>query len=436
MPARALAVRSPSRGGTVIGATPRRSALIALCITQITGYGVLYYAFPVMLTAVARDTGWSTAAAMGAFSAGAIVSAAAGVIVGRLIDSRGPRPVMTTGSILGVLAVAAIAAAPNLIAFYAAWVLAGIAQSAVLYPPAFAALTGWYGPDRVRALTTLTLAAGFASTIFAPLTAALLDHLTWRYTYLVLGAILAVVTIPLHAVLLTPPWAAHARTPTDPGQADRAHASAVMRSRSFITLAAAVTLAAFGMYAATVNLVPLLTARGMGTHLAALTLGLCGAGQVLGRLGYPAFSARVTFTVRAFTVLVAGAATILLLALLPGPAAALIAAAIVAGAVRGLLTLLQATAVADLWGTRAFGRINGVFAAPITTAIALAPGGGVLLADLTGRYPTSLTILAFITLAAAVAAATSRKTASTGHESTAAGPSPPTINRLSSIDDG
>lgn len=137
-----------------------RRALIALCVTQITGYGVLYYAFPVMLTTVSRDTGWSTAASMGAFSTGAIVSAATGVVVGRLIDARGPRPVMTVGSGVGTVSVAAIATAPSLPAFYAAWVLAGTAQAAVLYPPAFAAITGWYGPDRVRALTTLTLVAG------------------------------------------------------------------------------------------------------------------------------------------------------------------------------------------------------------------------------------------------------------------------------------
>src|SRR5438132_1457770 len=78
-------------------------------------------------------------------------------------------------------------------------------------------LTGWYGPDRVRALTTLTLAAGFASTIFAPLTATLLNHLTWRHTYVLLAAILAVVTIPLHALCLTPPWPATRPHPGGPG---------------------------------------------------------------------------------------------------------------------------------------------------------------------------------------------------------------------------
>jgi MFS family permease len=182
---------------------PRR-ALVALCVTEITSWGVLYYAFPVMLSALTRDTGWSTATAMAAFSTGAVTNALAGVLVGRLIDRRGPRPVMTAGSIVGVVAVLAIAVAPNLPVFFAAWAVAGLAQSAVLYQPAFTALTGWYGPDRVRALTTLTLAAGFASTVYAPLTAALLDHLTWRGTYLVLGGILAVVTVPLHAVFLAP----------------------------------------------------------------------------------------------------------------------------------------------------------------------------------------------------------------------------------------
>jgi MFS family permease len=381
-----------------------RRALIALCVTEVTSWGVLYYAFPVMLVAVCRSTGWSTAAAMGAFSTGAVTSALTGVITGRLIDRHGPRPVMTLGSVLGVAAITAIAAAPNLPTFYAAWVLAGFAQSAVLYPPAFAALTGWYGPDRVRALTTLTLAAGFASTIFAPLTAALLDHLTWRETYLTLAVVLAVVTIPLHALCLTPPWTKtrqQAQAPAGPNP----QAANVLRNRGFLILTAAMAVAGFGMFAATVNLVPLLTDRGMSTHLAALTLGLCGAGQVLGRLGYPQLSERISMRTRTLAVLAAGAASILILGLLSGPQAALITASIVAGAVRGLFTLLQATAVADRWGTRSFGRINGVFTAPITIAGALAPGGGVLLADLTGGYSTSLTILAALTFAAAVGAA-------------------------------
>ena len=55
-------------------------------------------------------------------------------------------------------------------------------MAATFYQAAFAALTRWYGPRRVRALTTLTLAGGLASTVFAPITAALAAAVGWRHT--------------------------------------------------------------------------------------------------------------------------------------------------------------------------------------------------------------------------------------------------------------
>lgn len=405
---------SHPRPGATAADLPLRRALIALCVTEITSWGVLYYAFPVMLSSLTHDTGWSTATALTAFSAGAVANALAGVLVGRLIDRHGPRLVMTAGSVLGVAAVLSIAAAPGLPLFFAAWILTGLAQSAVLYQPAFTAITGWYGAGRVRALTTVTLVAGFASTLFAPLTAALLDHLTWRGTYVVLAVILAVVTIPLHALCLTPPWSADA-TGQEPGSRHRDdHARSVVRSGAFITLDMAMTIGAFGLYGATVNLVPLLVSDGLSTHLAALGLGVCGVGQVLGRLGYPLLVTRVKVRIRPAVILAVGTATIAALGLVPGVGIVLIGIAALAGSTRGLFTLLQATAVADRWGSRSFGRINGVFTAPITIAIALAPGGVAVLTRLTGSYAASYTLLAGITLAGAVAATAVRPSPTLG----------------------
>ena len=451
--------------------------MAALCVTEITSWGCLYYAFPVLLAALTRDTGWTTAQAIGAFSAGALVAAATSVPVGRLIDSLGPRPVMTTGSALAVLAIVAIATAPGLGWFYLAWALAGVAQAATLYPPAFAALTGWYPEHRrIRALTTLTLAAGLASTVFAPLTAALLHTLSWRSTYLVLAGVLGAVTIPLHAGLLTPAWpgrphnagrtagragratnrtatpgatgsatggatggatgsatggatgsaaggATGGATPGATGEAtggtarganraaraaaraeDRAHSAAVLHSRPFLVLVGVMTLTGFGSYAATINLVPLLTGRGYSTGLAALALGLVGIGQVLGRTGYGALARRTSTRVRTAVIPASAALCVAALGLVPGPAAALVGLAVLAGAARGAHTLLQASAVADRWGTRAFGRVNGVFTAPITAAIALAPAGGTLVADWVGGYPAGFAVLAGLTALASAAA--------------------------------
>ncbi|MQA81781.1 MAG: MFS transporter [Streptosporangiales bacterium] len=394
-----LASRRGPAGSTRPG--PRR-ALVALCITEVTSWGVLYYAFPVVISTLTRDTGWSTGAAMGAFSAGAVVSAVAGVWVGRFIDRHGPRGIMTLGSATGVLAVLAIAWAPTLPWFYAAWVLAGLAQAAVLYPPAFTALTRWYGPHRVGALTALTLLGGLASTVFAPLTAALLDVASWRETYVVLAVVLGAVTIPLHALCLTPPWPEAPRP--NRYEPTNGNARTVVRGRSFAFLTITMALGAFGMYAATVNLVPLLAERGVSTRLAAIALGLCGAGQVLGRLAYSPFARRTTPRTRTAGVLAAGAVSVLVLGLLPGPVTALIGIAILAGVVRGAHTLVQATAVADRWGTHAFGHINGVFSAPTTALVALAPAAGALLGDLFGGFPTAYTMLAALTLAAATLA--------------------------------
>lgn len=140
----------------------RGRALAGLCLTQIIGWGVLYYAFPVALAAIAADTGWSETAATAAFSTGLLVSAVAGIPIGRLLDLRGPRPVMTGGSVVAVPALILVVLAPNPAVFFAGWILAGLATAAAFYPAAFAALTRWYGPDRVRALTVLTLAGGRA----------------------------------------------------------------------------------------------------------------------------------------------------------------------------------------------------------------------------------------------------------------------------------
>jgi MFS family permease len=168
----------------------------------------------------------------------------------------------------------------------------------------------------------------------------------------------------------------------------------VLTSRVFLLLAAAMTLSAFAQYAVIVNLVPLLTGRGMSATEAAWALGLGGAGQVAGRLCYPALAAHSSVRGRALAVMAAGAVTIGTLGVLPGPAALLIAASVLAGAVRGLFTLLEATAISDRWGPAGYASLNGVFTAPLTAAIAFAPTAGVALAGGLGGYPALFLALA------------------------------------------
>src|SRR5262245_51308568 len=74
---------------------------------------------------------------------------------------------------------------------------------------------------------------------------------------------------------------------------------------------------------------------------AAWALGLGGLGQVLGRLGYRRLVAITTVRIRGVLILALTAAATALLGFLPGPAALVIATAMLAGAARGVFTLLQ-----------------------------------------------------------------------------------------------
>lgn len=373
----------------------RRVVLGALCATQITSWGVLFYAFPVLLGDITAATGWSTVALTAALSVSQLVAALVGIPVGRWLDQRGPRGVMTAGSVIGVCAVIVVASAQGLVWFFVGWVLAGVAMGAVLYPPAFAALTRWHGPDPVRALTVLTLAGGLASTVFAPLTAALATHLDWRQTYLVLAGILAVVTIPVHWFGLRLPWPP--RPAPEPGFADT-DPRQVARSAPFLALAASLSLAALATYAALINLVPLLEERGLSTGAAAVALGLGGAGQVVARLGYAGIVRRTSVLVRTIVILAALAVTTGVLGVL-ATGFALVAGAVVAGMARGVFTLLQATAITDRWGRRYYGHLSGLLSAPMTVTVALAPFVGASMAGLFGSYHATFLVLGVLAAA-------------------------------------
>ncbi|WP_017594197.1 MFS transporter [Nocardiopsis potens] len=403
-----------SRRAGAAAATPRaaaplrnRVALAALCTTVTTGYGVLFYAFPVLAPAIAADTGWSPTTVTAAFSLSQVVAGLSGIPVGRWLERAGPRVVMTAAAALAVPATAAIAAAPALWAFFLAWAAAGAAMAGLFYPPAFAAITRWYGPRRVPALTALTLVAGLSSTVFAPATAALEHAFGWRGAYLALAAVLALVVLPLHAFAPTPPWrpAGGATGPPRPAEEGEGR-GAIMGGRPFLALSAALTLGAFGVYAVVVNLVPLLEERGYGTAAAAWALGVGGLGQVLGRLAYAPLEHRTSPVVRTVAVLAACAATTGLLGLVAGPFALVLVVALAAGTVRGVLTLLQATAVSDRWGTERYAALNGVLHTPIMLAVALAPWAGAALAVPLGGYPAVFSALAAIGALGALAAAT------------------------------
>ncbi|WP_306370710.1 MFS transporter [Nocardiopsis sp. CC223A] len=387
-----------------MNAAGARRGLWVLCITVTTCYGVLFYAFPVLASSITADTGWPLASVTAWFSGSQVVAGLAGILVGRRVQAQGPRPVMTAAALVAAPSVAVIAVSPDPWVFGVSWLLAGAAMAGLFYPPAFAALTHWYRVGRVRALTALTLVAGLASTVFAPLTALLEGLWGWRGAYLALAAVLLVVVVPLHAFGLPRTWT--------PGggehSGDRGDVRAVVRSRAFWALTAALALGSFTVFAVVVNLVPLLEGRGFGTAEAAWALGVGGVGQVLGRLVYAPLERWTGPVRRAAAVLGACAVTTVLLALVPGPLLPVLVIAVSAGMARGVLTLLQATAVTDRWGPGHYAVLNGIMHTPLMLAVAVAPWAGAALAAPLGGYPAAFTALGALAAVGALIATATR----------------------------
>jgi MFS family permease len=109
-------------------------------------------------------------------------------------------------------------------------------------------------------------------------------------------------------------------------------------------------------------------------------------------------------------LVLAGGVTTTFIALTPGPIWLLMVAAMAAGAVRGNLTLLQATAVTDRWGATHYARLTAVLTAPVTIAGALAPWAGSALANQLGSYRSLFLALAGVSILATVFTHASRGT--------------------------
>ncbi|WP_229718137.1 MFS transporter [Microbacterium aerolatum] len=304
------------------------------------------------------------------------------MFAGRWLDARGPRLIMTIGSIVGPAGLIVVVIAPNLAVFTIGWVIAGLAQATVRYQAAFTVIAHRYGPRRRGAMTILTLAGGLASTVFAPIVAGLLTITDWRTTFLLLAGVLRVTTVPLHWFSLERAW-----TPIPHDDTIQAHTvSTVIRTRRFWMLELSMLALAAALYSVTLALIPLFTEKGLSYELVAWALGLLGAGQVIGRLLYVAIPHIAAPWIPLAATAGLSAVSLALLALVPGPPWLLISIGIAAGAVRGAQTLIQGSAVADRWGIQNYGAINGVFAAPITLTSAIGPAIGPLLAVATGSY--------------------------------------------------
>lgn len=264
----------------------RAVAIWGLGATQIIGYGTLYYSFSILAPEMARDFAWSTEWVFGVFSASLIFGGLIAPSTGRWMDRYGAGRMMSLGSVIAALALVLCAFAPGRVTFIAGLVAIEMASAFVLYNAAFALLVQIAPRTAQKSITHLTLIAGFASTLFWPITSQLHEHLTWREVYLVFACVNLLVCLPIHLWLASLMKAAEVQEAGVPSGASATIAGSITagnRARAFLLMAAGFALEGFVLSALLIHMVPLLTTVGMGAS-AVLVGTVFGPSQVLSRL--------------------------------------------------------------------------------------------------------------------------------------------------------
>jgi hypothetical protein len=346
-------------------------AVPVLGVTQILAWGILFYPPVLMMPLIAADRGWSLSFAMAGFSLALLVAGSVAPTIGGFIDRFGGHVVMAAGSLIGACGIALLAYAAHPAAYFAVWVILGIAIAANLYDPAFATLGRIFGVAARKPITYLTLAGGFASTASWPATQLSLSFTDWRGTYLLFAAILACVAAPMHAFAL--PRTKAAPPPAGERAASTLPAYLPANGLVFFLVATAFAVYAFIPSGLAAHLIAMFGRAGIDPSTAVLIGALFGPSQVAARICELVFGGRAhPLNLARFSValILAGFA---LFALFGFVLWAAMAFAILFGAANGLLTIARGAVPLALFGANGYGRVLGRIAKPFQIMQAVAP---------------------------------------------------------------
>jgi hypothetical protein len=350
-------------------------AVLALGITQITAWGTSYYCLGVLAGPISRDTGWSRGFVFLGFTVAVLAMGVVSSAVGRAIDRRGARAVMTLGTALVSVGLFALSQARSHGVYLIVWAFLGVGMRLCLYDAAFAALVQ-VAPSRGRtAISYLTLFGAFASSVFWVVGHALNERLGWRQTLVAFALINLAVCLPLHWVGLGRRESDRSAGPAGGPAASRdgPPLEGTTRSIAIALFALIMSLNGFVFGVISVQLVPLLEAAGLATAAAVWVASLKGVAQFGGRVVEIVFGRNL----RAITVgrIAIGILPLALVFLLAGSRSLplVVAFTLIMGASQGVLTIVRGAVPLALFGAKGYGAVLGVIATPVLVVNAASP---------------------------------------------------------------
>jgi MFS family permease len=177
---------------------------VIVAITFVTmGIGVnARTAFSLFFAPILEEFGWDRGVTAGAFSFGFLVAAVLSPLIGRLMDSSGPRVVMVIGVLLmsGGLLLSPLTSQPWHL-YLTMGVMVGGGSICLGYSGQSLYLPNWFVSKRGLAIGIAFAGVGLGSVTLLPGVQMMIESTGWRSACTALGVLLLVVLLPINLLL-------------------------------------------------------------------------------------------------------------------------------------------------------------------------------------------------------------------------------------------
>ena len=374
--------------------SPRAWGIVAAAFAAMfVAFGIAY-SYGAFLDEMREDFGVGRAAGAAFFSLTSLLYFGLGGVSGAASDRFGPRRVLLVGAAalgLGLVVTARAGSLGVALAAYGVGVGVGVACA---YVPMVALVGAWFERRRTLALGVAVAGIGIGTLVIPPVTAALIEAIGWRDSYLVLAAV-GVAALGLCALGAAP-------APAGGGAAGSSLADA-LRDRQYRLLYLATALLGIPLFVPFVYLPSYAEERGVDPVLAAGLVGAIGTASVVGRLALGALAAPLGL-LRVFRgCFIAIALSFVLWWAAGASYPVLLAFAVVLGVGYGGYVALAPAVVAARFGVERLGALLGVLYTSAAVGSAVGPPAAGAVIDAGGYEPAIAASLA-IGLAASLVA--------------------------------
>ena len=354
-------------------------AIILLAFGQTLVWTCLYYIFPALLLRWETVLGWSKLDLTLAITLAIATSAIFSPIAGKIIDKDFGNSLLLISAVLGGIGLTLLSFIETIWHFYLVWILIGISIAGCLYEPCFAIVTKYRGEKAKHDIITITLIAGFASTICFPLTHIISNIFSWQVATVLFSFVVVFIASPMLWIGATLIRKEAHQTPILEKTTQCTKDKFLVKNPVFYYLAICFAIIALVHGVSLNHLLSILSERDYTMNIAILAASCIGPMQVVGRM-IMLFSEKHLSTYKFSLIALLGMGISMAILFGSGSSVFLLFLFIaIFGTTYGTISVLRPVIVKNLLGSKNFGLKSGYLASAYLSGTAIAPYFGALI---------------------------------------------------------